>query len=265
MLLTGLIGGAVDYSYSPEIFKIFFEQSGLEADYLAYNIKKNEIAAFLEKHLHNSNFLGFNVTNPLKTRIIDHIEYLDQVSREIGAVNCIYKNAGNWIGTNTDYSAFLSTLDNIESDIRSALILGIGGAARATFFALTKKMGINTFVWARNKNTLSRFTENLGGNKWTGQKIDLVVNCTPIGTKGNTDIIPELFYNIIKSAKVYYDLVYNPPATDLFRYAKKYGIETINGLPMLIMQASLSAEKWFATKFNDKLVKQYYEKYSSIQ
>ena len=265
MLQTGLIGEAVDYSISPEIFKLFFKNSGLEAEYSTYNIRKNDLSAFLETHLHNSNSMGFNVTIPHKTNIIDQIGYLDQVSRDIGAVNCIYKNAGNWIGTNTDYSAFLATFDKFELDIKSALILGIGGAARAIFFALEKKLGIDTFVWARNKIMLSGFTEDLGGSNWTGQKIDLVVNCTPVGTKGNADKIPELFYNIIKSAKVYYDLVYNPSETDLLSYAKKQGLETINGLPMLILQASLSAEKWFGTKFNDKMVKHYYEKYSALR
>ena len=43
---------------------------------------------------------------------------------------------------------------------------------------------------------------------------------------------------------VIYDVIYNPTQTLLLKRAKEYGLETINGLDMLINQAAKAQEIW---------------------
>ena len=74
---------------------------------------------------------------------------------------------------------------------------------------------------------------------------DLLVNCTPIGmkhsaTEGETPINTSLIH---KGALVY-DIVYNPPQTQLLADAKKVGARTLSGLAMLVYQGALAFELW---------------------
>ena len=264
MLLTGLIGASVDYSISPGIFDQFFKDFSIAAEYRIFNLRNDEIKDFMDLHLHDSNALGFNVTIPYKSAIIPHIDFLDQSAKEIGAVNCIYKNAGSWVGTNTDYHAFAATLKPIKKGINSVLILGAGGAAKAILYAIQNTFKFNSFIWTRDSRQLDKFTDDSGGVPWDNNKVDLIINCTPVGTIGNNDIFPDMILEKIKSAEVYYDLVYNPSETKLIKMAKENGVKTMNGLPMLLEQASLSANKWFGKKFNHILFGKFREKYSQL-
>ena len=47
---------------------------------------------------------------------------------------------------------------------------------------------------------------------------------------------------------VVYDIVYNPLNTELIKLAKKHGIQTIQGLDMLIYQGAKAFEIWTGKK-----------------
>lgn len=108
-------------------------------------------------------------------------------------------------------------------------------------------------------NDLAAFLGKLGG------AIDLIVNTTPLGMKragsgesqsetppGETGSgEPEAALQspwpsglaFPQDARVY-DLVYNPPQTELIRTAQLNGLRACNGLGMLIEQAALALEIW---------------------
>ena len=68
----------------------------------------------------------------------------------------------------------------------------------------------------------------------------IIVNATPLGTKGeNADKMP-IAYSILEKADkntIIYDLVYNPTETMYIKSAKELGLYTIGGLDMLVGQA----------------------------
>jgi len=86
-------------------------------------------------------------------------------------------------------------------------------------------------------------------NQSTGELFNsaMIVNTTPIGMKGNSaDQMPLGLETISKlpPGTVIYDVIYNPARTLLLQKAKEYGLETINGLDMLINQAAKAQEIW---------------------
>ncbi|KPJ54522.1 MAG: hypothetical protein AMJ37_00520 [Dehalococcoidia bacterium DG_18] len=74
---------------------------------------------------------------------------------------------------------------------------------------------------------------------------ELVVNCTPIGMKHSaTEGETPLDAALIPKAALVYDVVYNPPETQLLADAKKVGARTLSGLAMLVYQGVLAFELW---------------------
>jgi shikimate dehydrogenase len=71
---------------------------------------------------------------------------------------------------------------------------------------------------------------------------DLLVNATPVGTWPRVDESPLPRAHL--QGRTVYDLVYNPPETLLLRWARAAGVETIDGLEMLIAQARRQCYWW---------------------
>ena len=87
---------------------------------------------------------GLVVTMPYKTAIMPHLDALDDLSVQIGAVNNVYwdpKDAKKLRGTNTDWRGIVGSLlekspNNQPVLNKPALIVGAGGASRAAVYAL---------------------------------------------------------------------------------------------------------------------------------
>jgi shikimate dehydrogenase len=74
-------------------------------------------------------------------------------------------------------------------------------------------------------------------------EVDLLVNTSPLGMKGfdplNVDLSP------LPEGAVVYDIVYAPLETALLKQARTLGLDTVDGLEMLIGQAALAFEIFF--------------------
>ena len=51
---------------------------------------------------------------------------------------------------------------------------------------------------------------------------------------------------------ILYDIIYNPPETQLIRTFRSKGFRALNGLGMLIHQAAISFSLWFNIKLTDQ-------------
>jgi shikimate dehydrogenase len=94
-----------------------------------------------------------------------------------------------------------------------------------------------------------------GGNTVTGHildaheytaECDVLINTTPLGMRGiNEDFADLSFIKLLPRGAVVCDLIYDPPQTALLAEAKKNGLQTMNGLPMLVFQAFYAFGKFF--------------------
>ena len=260
--VCAVIGDPVAHSLSPRIQNAAFQHLKLNYVYVAFNVSQKNLESALQG-IRALGVHGINVTMPLKTQILPHLDILDPNAERMGAVNTVLNKDGRLIGYNTDAFGSASALREHNEDPKDKrlLILGAGGAARAISFALAKD-SIQTVILNRTVEKARALAEEL--KKSFGEKIrygrlnqknlekelkdaDVLINATPIGmypSANQTPVNPEL----LRSGITVFDLVYNPPETRLLREAKAVGAPTIGGAVMLVHQAAASFEIWTGTK-----------------
>jgi 3-dehydroquinate dehydratase/shikimate dehydrogenase len=191
---------------------------------------------------------GASVTIPYKGDALRVASHADHLTRAVGAANTIRRCDGGWEATNTDVGGFLGPLEAANgaplTGLRAA-VLGAGGAARAVVVALQSR-GVAVSVHARRREQAGALAQALGvsAGEWPppAGSWDLLVNCTPLGGVGASDVSP-LPRSLI-TGRFVYDLTYGATEAALIRDARAAGCRTLDGLPMLIAQAERQFEWW---------------------
>ena len=248
--IYGLIGHPLSYSLSKSFFSEKFENEKINARFELFEIQDdNELSIFFEKIRNQTDFTlyGFNVTFPLKEKVIPFLDEIDQTSAEIGAVNCvkIIKNENNIIsikGYNTDTLGFEQAIKPyLEGKQISALICGGGATGRAIAAALCRLNVDYQFVSRENntKNiTYSQVSEQLVSENL------LITNATNLGFDTMENQCVPLPYEHITSEHLLFDVIYNPVETHFLQKGRQHGAQTINGIQMFENQALASWEIW---------------------
>jgi len=269
MIKLGLIGYPVSHSLSPKIQNAALKACGLEGDYSLFPVEpddKQGLKALLDQ-VRSGEIRGLNVTIPHKQNVIEFLGELASSAKAIGAVNVIYLRDGKLIGDNTDAPGFLSDLNNLLADqpkivsLKSAIVLGAGGGARAVVYALLND-GWDVTVVARRleqaEQLASSFTNHeLRITNFTNLQLstfDLIVNTTPVGMTPNIDRSPLPDDLPLPKHVAIYDLVYNPRDTKLVKYARSHGLQARTGLGMLIEQATLAFALWTGEKISSEIM-----------
>ena len=148
--MYGLIGKKLGHSFSAKIFKNKF--GNLHKFELIELENINKLLTYISN---NPELKGFSVTIPYKKEIIPFIDVLDDVSKEINAVNTVFINITNnskiLYGYNTDVYGFTKAYkEYFSTNHKRALILGTGGAADAVNYAL-RELGIEAILISRTK------------------------------------------------------------------------------------------------------------------
>lgn len=241
MKIYGLIGKNIEYSFSRKYFSKKFEAEDINATYKNFDLQ--DIEEFPGILTANPDAGGFNVTIPYKEAIIPHLDRLDKVAQEIGAVNTIkIEKDSSLTGFNTDYFGFTESIKPyLKAHHTRALILGTGGASKAVAYGL-EQLGITYSFVSRSQKTgeftYSQLTHDVL------QEFTILINCTPLGTYPNTRDFPAVPTNFLNARHLIFDLIYNPPVTQLMQLAKTQGATTLNGEQMLELQAEKAWQIW---------------------
>jgi 3-dehydroquinate dehydratase/shikimate dehydrogenase len=239
----GLVGDPIGHSLSPAMHNAAFRAVGLDCVYLPL------AAADADDFLDFARALdvqGASVTIPFKVPLYERAAIVDHRARRIGAINTLRRASGGWEATNTDLEGFLRPLHDrgVRLAGKRASVLGAGGAARAVAVALAES-GARVLVHARNTAKAEQVAAVAGGavGPWPLEpgSWDLLVNCTPVGTRPRTDMPVS---TSALTGEIVYDLVYNPTATPLLRAAATAGCTAIGGLEMLVAQAHEQFAWW---------------------
>lgn len=262
MKLLGLLGYPVAHSFSPGMINTIARKNSWDCSYYPFAIPQKKIKDFIQsvKILPIS---GFNVTAPYKQIILEFCDTLSSEVRIIKAANTIINQNGKLVAENTDVAGFIYGLEKLvlnRQKLKKVLILGAGGAARASVFALSN-LGVKHFFVAnrnpdRKKNWQTDFVPLLDENLFDFipltpkaimeilPDIELIVQTTPVGTWPDNLNVLEFPFENLTAAHCVFDLVYNPPETKFISLAKKYGAKTESGLSMLAAQAAKSLQMW---------------------
>ncbi|MEZ4522010.1 MAG: shikimate dehydrogenase [Thermomicrobiales bacterium] len=249
----GLIGNPVEHSLSPVFQQAAFDALNIPVTYELWQTTAEEILERIAA-IRSGEIYGVNVTVPHKEAFAAAVDRASDVARRAGAVNTLMlDDEGRLYGDNTDAYGFIQPLREqdfpfAESD---ALILGAGGASRGVVVALLDA-GIRSITVANR--TLARadaMASDLGDSRiatcvlteapsYAGG-VRLAINATALGWNDEAPVDQDFFKRLPEDA-IAYDLTYRQ--TPYIQAASDAGLQTIDGLPMLVHQGARSFELW---------------------
>ncbi|MEW6375406.1 MAG: shikimate dehydrogenase [Thermodesulfobacteriota bacterium] len=243
--LYGIIGNPARHSLSPIIHNGAFRRMGLNAVYLAFEVKSLNEAIVGIRGL---GIRGMSVTLPFKTEIIPLLDGIDEVTNKIKAVNTVVNNEGNLIGYNTDWRGALEALEEkIDLEGKRVILLGAGGASRAIGFGL-KMRGCEVIISNRTRDKGVDLARELVCtyqplSSIEGVGVDVIINATSVGMHPHVEESP-FPKKILMEGMTVMDIVYRPLQTKLLREADEKGCLVIDGLEMLAHQGAAQFEIW---------------------
>ncbi|OGP92534.1 MAG: shikimate dehydrogenase [Deltaproteobacteria bacterium RBG_16_48_10] len=243
--LYGIIGNPVRHSLSPAIHNEAFRRMGLNAVYLAFEVRSlgEAMAGIRELGIR-----GLSVTVPFKTQILSYLDKIEEMASKIKAVNTLAVEGGNLVGYNTDYCGALESLEEkVDLKGKRVILLGAGGAARAIGFGLKRK-GCQIAIFNRSKNRAEVLARELecGHHPLSSFKEmegEVLVNATSVGMHPFDPKSP-VPKGVLREGMVVMDIVYKPLRTKLLQEAEQQGCVTIDGLEMLARQGAAQLQIW---------------------
>jgi shikimate dehydrogenase len=255
--VVGIIGDPVEHSLSPALHNAAFAALGLDWVYVPLPVRRTEVGAAVEG-LRALGLRGANVTVPHKGAVLPYLDRVDGDAQLIEAVNTIAVVRGELVGYNTDVEGVRGALaDACGDDLRGAsgLVLGAGGAARASALALSR-LGVRLTVVNRTaaERLVALVEAAVPGavcrrlplgeldRDFVGRQ-RLVVNATSLGMAG-AGKVPPVLADTVGAGHVVFDLVYARGETDFIAQAQRQGATVIGGLEMLVRQAAAAFPLW---------------------
>ncbi|MFL1780613.1 Shikimate dehydrogenase [Candidatus Hepatincolaceae symbiont of Richtersius coronifer] len=272
----GLLGQNIKFSLSPKIYNFWFKKYKLKASYEIIEVEENQLHISLFKELQLKGYKGLNITKPLKDKLFEEKifnfphnsrkSYLIEFSLQanlIKAVNTLILKENIILGYNTDYLGLQDSYKTYKLILKNKdiLIIGASGAARALIYSLLP-YNPNLFIYNRTPTkleyTLEIFKNNFNENYAKDlhnvnaikevndinllKNIDIIFNATSVPLN---NILDYGLTNQREKALILYSLNYFYPEE-----AKGLNTTTIyiNGLLMLLYQASYNFEIWFGIK-----------------
>ncbi|QCD53058.1 shikimate dehydrogenase [Campylobacter sp. RM16192] len=251
MQFFAVFGNPIKHSFSPRLHNLALQRMGLDGFYIRVLLEdgNNLVAKFKSLKLS-----GANITIPHKEIVLNQCDVVDENALKIGSINTIVLKNDQIYGYNTDAPGFMRSIEKFGS-IKTALILGAGGTAKAIAYAL-KNSGANVTILNRSKSRLENFSEfkKFTWDTFTGGEFQLIVNTTSAGL--NDDSLPapiEILEPIFKRAKFAFDVIYNKP-TSFLNLAIANGIICKNGSDMLLHQAVLALNLFYSNSLDEKVI-----------
>ena len=238
------------HSLSPAMHNAVLNALTVAAQYEARDVAPSDLRAALED-LRTSGAWGANLSIPHKEHALEWLDWVSPEAQLIGAVNTVVVRDAALHGFNTDGLGFMRSLE--EAGLTSVaglevLILGAGGAARGVSYAL-KAAGAHVAIWNRTPMRAQQLAAEFGLEAVNNATLEprvraaqLLVNTTAVGLEdAQTSPLPEGW---LPAQGWVCDIVYRPLETKLLRDAAQAGLQTVDGLGMLVHQGALAMGMW---------------------
>ena len=254
--IYGVVADPVGHSLSPVVHNAALAAAGIDAVYVPFRVPAEQIDEFLA-NAGRWPLAGLSVTIPHKETVLKHCATQDPLVKSIGAANTLSFAAGEISAANTDATAAVESLEAALADqeqppgggfgVKTALVLGAGGAARAVSFGLRQK-GVEVTVASRTLDRAKKIASEVGCKAidWDSRyrlPYDCVINATPVGMHPNVDETP-FDKEHLRSYMVVFDTVYNPENTLLIKQAREIGCRIVTGVEMFVRQAAIQFRIW---------------------
>lgn len=269
-----VIGDPISHSKSPLIHNFWLGKLGIEAEYRACHVTLAGLADYFARRREDAKWRGCNVTIPHKQAVLNHVDDCRGLGL-LDAANTIAPRPSGLAAWNTDVVGVLTPLgrfriaesmpvdDRNSTYVSVAQIIGAGGAARAAiegaslagYFQLeifnrslerAQETAAQASISRRNAYDLAELKPLPTGGEHPFAGYDchyLIINASPMGMAGYPPVPIDLC--AYPADTVVFDMVYAPLETQLLVAARERGLRTIDGLEMLVAQASAAFEIFF--------------------
>jgi len=258
-IIAGVLGNPIAHSKSPILHQFWLKQNKIKGFYIPLKVSENDLEMTL-RNLPKIGFSGVNVTVPHKESVMSLAKIKTERASLIGSANTLtFLPEGGFKADNTDGYGFMKNLEEQAPvwDPKEAkvLVLGAGGACRAVIGALlesgVEKLHVTNRTQKRAKDLQVFFNSQIELIEWSQKEellknVNTVINATTLGMVGSD----ELQFSLSKANEntTIVDLVYNPINTPLLAEAHKKGCHVVNGIGMLLHQATPGFKEWYGVK-----------------
>lgn len=247
-----VIGHPIAHSRSPLIHRFWLQQMGITGAYEKLDVAPEELPTFIDD-VRAGKWVGGNITIPHKTALMKLVDNVSDEAARIGAANTLWAEDGKLHVTNTDAYGFAANMADYApqwASASSSLIIGAGGASRAVIDACKNAGHQAVTVVNRTAQKAKELAEEFGAESMPLQTalddlrpFDVVINTSAAGM-GNSPPLPVQF-DTARAEAIIADIVYAPLETPFLRAAKEKGLQTVDGLGMLLHQAAPGFHTWF--------------------
>jgi shikimate dehydrogenase len=259
-----VIGNPISHSKSPQIHKMFAEQTGQDIIYVAIEAPLDGFAATVER-LRKEGYKGCNVTVPFKfeaAMIANGIssEAMDALesNNEADAINTLLFQTDKIGGRNTDGAGLVNDIEkNLKIPLKHKriLLIGAGGAAAGVLNPLLVASQSPLVIYNRTLNKAENLKKTITQHekfqhvsikpvefgKLGDAQFDVIINATSAGLTDSEIPLPE---TVFAPGALAYDMMYGRE-TPFMKFARKHGAAVVtDGLGMLVEQAAEAFFIW---------------------
>jgi len=255
--IFGVVADPVAHSLSPIVHNAAIAAAGVDAVYVPFRVPADQLDEFLAE-AGRWPLTGLSVTIPHKEAVLACCTDRDDLVKAMGAANTLSFSPTGISATNTDAVAAVESLEAMLAEnerlatgqglgVKTALVLGAGGAARAVAFGL-KQRGVEVTITARTGERAKRVAADVGCKAvdWAGRHRmphECIVNATPIGMHPDVDQTP-FEKEHFRPYMVVFEMVYNPENTLFIKEARAAGCRVVTGVEMFVRQAAIQFRTW---------------------
>ncbi|QEP45084.1 shikimate dehydrogenase [Ectothiorhodospiraceae bacterium BW-2] len=248
------MGNPISHSRSPQIHQLFAQQCGERIDYSAILVDLGGFAQAVG-NFHASGGRGLNVTVPFKEEAFALADTLTPRARLAGAVNTLLLHDNHAIeGDNSDGVGLVTDLQQNQQQTlagKRILILGAGGAVRGVLGPILEQQPLHITLANRTPSRAEALAEqfqphgsiNGGGYEALNRvaPFEIIINGTSASLAGELPPLPD---SLLTGQSFCYDMMYSAEPTPFMRWAAERGVQSSDGLGMLVEQAAESFWRW---------------------
>jgi shikimate dehydrogenase len=256
-LLTGSFATPAAENPTVAMVETAYRHHGVDARYLNCEVAPDALGDAV-RGARAMGWAGFNCSIPHKVAVIEHLDRLGESAAVIGAVNCVVRRGGAFVGENTDGQGFLASLRTVVDPAgRSMVVFGAGGAARAiaveaalagagpiTIVNRDRRRGAELVALLADRTPADAQLVEWDGRYAVPERTDVVVNATSIGLFPDVDARLDIDPDSLRPDMTVADVIPNPPSTPLVRDAAARGCTVLDGIGMLVNQGVISIRHW---------------------
>jgi shikimate dehydrogenase len=253
-----IIGWPVAHSRSPLIHGYWLKKYGIAGSYTKRPVRPQEVASFF-RGMREEGFAGCNVTIPHKEAAYAAATETTAGARAVAAANTLWFEGDRLCADNTDGAGFVrhlrASVPGFDAGGSAVAVLGAGGGARGVIYAILEAGAPEVRIFNRTRDRADIVARHFGPRvksyDWRdrverSREVGLLINATSLGMHGTPAL--DMPLTQLADACIIADLVYVPLETPLLSAARARGLATVDGLGMLLHQATPGFEKWFGVK-----------------